>query len=961
MECVATDHNGAPALDPDVLTSKRCENDLDQYTPALSSFDPAAGSSTEANPANFRNKWEEVWHEAYCNQFSHSVTGTDTDKCTLQKCAHHDNTGALLWEYPFCEEAAHLCRVHTGTGYAAYLYESYGDPGGGGDYDDTGSYDVDCDPAVQDCSTGPTYDYDAGSTGTTYDSYAGRRLEDKPKPRRRRLAHGDSQYHDVQCSCTDFRQFPPASFGRPLGGNPESTADAVMEDAWCPTDFGCKIVDDGPVSAPVTFYRCGCAMFPPPPPPPVAASFSFAFTASGDVATFNPLPVQQSISDLTNVFITDVLVNVTAASVLISVEVLIRRAASDEDVVKQFVHAHNALQRAFVSLESVSRYLNVTAESLPVLVIHEECIPEDDTCDDWSHASWGNRESEYYFYFYDEVDDNEELLHFEWPRTTPTGEFFRNDSYCDDGLNSTVGKPNSEIYLDFGGPNCATDSVTIQDRFFTGCQKQLYIPCMAGYDCIDCGRGRIYRMAQEYNESAANTTNTTDTSARMRKLRALENSITDAEGERIPLPSLADREGLTRFYRDIDQALKSGRLNQAQLPAPYTFWYSRFLSEEGQIKPFKTKQEMVVAWEQFKRGRDPRRLDAYNSFETYKAEKKRELFSTAVAPAACEKIQPLKDADGIPECEFFNADGTISHYGESWPYWAARKCCDGTIGTFPGDGNDVICHSGNYQQNNPSATDQHIGTAYPSMVLLFEPSYVTSVTIYNRDDAGAYQLGCFTISFCPEGEACTTPSDDTWVTCATRSPGDHTEDTAGVCQTTNEYILKRDCRPAVRATAVKIQQSSSFAYMALREVEVYTGECTGQTGPFEACMCRYVDAPKSPPTAPPPHPPPPVPETPPPRPPPPLPPPPTAPPPTPLAPGTFKCDNVCKSYVPTGATSGLLYRLLDFDLDGSCDDGGPGSEFSKCELGTDCDDCGPRSEDYAVSGNSGVLDINSLG
>jgi hypothetical protein len=31
-----------------------------------------------------------------------------------------------------------------------------------------------------------------------------------------------------------------------------------------------------------------------------------------------------------------------------------------------------------------------------------------------------------------------------------------------------------------------------------------------------------------------------------------------------------------------------------------------------------------------------------------------------------------------------------------------------------------------------------------------------------------------------------------------------------------------------------------------------------------------------------------------------------------------------------------------FAFDGDCDDGGPGSDFSLCELGTDCFDCGPR-------------------
>ncbi|MGD2109828.1 MAG: hypothetical protein PVI86_10585 [Phycisphaerae bacterium] len=33
-----------------------------------------------------------------------------------------------------------------------------------------------------------------------------------------------------------------------------------------------------------------------------------------------------------------------------------------------------------------------------------------------------------------------------------------------------------------------------------------------------------------------------------------------------------------------------------------------------------------------------------------------------------------------------------------------------------------------------------------------------------------------------------------------------------------------------------------------------------------------------------------------------------------------------------------------FAFDGTCDDGGPGSSYSLCELGTDCSDCGPRGE-----------------
>lgn len=48
-------------------------------------------------------------------------------------------------------------------------------------------------------------------------------------------------------------------------------------------------------------------------------------------------------------------------------------------------------------------------------------------------------------------------------------------------------------------------------------------------------------------------------------------------------------------------------------------------------------------------------------------------------------------------------------------------------------------------------------------------------------------------------------------------------------------------------------------------------------------------------------------------------------PPPPLAPGEYDCNDSC------------LYTS-----DGDCDDGGPGSEYSLCEHGTDCSDCAPR-------------------
>ncbi len=43
------------------------------------------------------------------------------------------------------------------------------------------------------------------------------------------------------------------------------------------------------------------------------------------------------------------------------------------------------------------------------------------------------------------------------------------------------------------------------------------------------------------------------------------------------------------------------------------------------------------------------------------------------------------------------------------------------------------------------------------------------------------------------------------------------------------------------------------------------------------------------------------------------------------APSTGRCENTCGS-----------------SYDNECDDGGPGSLYSICALGTDCADCGPR-------------------
>ena len=39
---------------------------------------------------------------------------------------------------------------------------------------------------------------------------------------------------------------------------------------------------------------------------------------------------------------------------------------------------------------------------------------------------------------------------------------------------------------------------------------------------------------------------------------------------------------------------------------------------------------------------------------------------------------------------------------------------------------------------------------------------------------------------------------------------------------------------------------------------------------------------------------------------------------------------------------GLCEDTCRFARDGDCDDGGPDSDYSVCDLGSDCADCGPR-------------------
>ena len=55
-----------------------------------------------------------------------------------------------------------------------------------------------------------------------------------------------------------------------------------------------------------------------------------------------------------------------------------------------------------------------------------------------------------------------------------------------------------------------------------------------------------------------------------------------------------------------------------------------------------------------------------------------------------------------------------------------------------------------------------------------------------------------------------------------------------------------------------------------------------------------------------------------------------------------RCANTCIGNTSLGSASSTNGYLSVYADDSSCDDGGPGSSHSHCELGSDCADCGPR-------------------
>jgi hypothetical protein len=201
------------------------------------------------------------------------------------------------------------------------------------------------------------------------------------------------------------------------------------------------------------------------------------------------------------------------------------------------------IERKYGSLATANHTLKtfgLYAES-----VVEQCATDgsDDTCSPFQTASWSSVASSYYMYLYDETADGTDLKVWEWPRVTPSGHFFRDNGFCEDGLPSTKpGITQGEYYVAFGGAGCANRYVNFTTGLATGCGKTVLVPCTVGTDCADCGRSTLGSVSRSVTAR-----------------RALQ----EASQHVMSLPALDDEAELRHFVRVITRA------SSHELPQPY--------------------------------------------------------------------------------------------------------------------------------------------------------------------------------------------------------------------------------------------------------------------------------------------------------------------------------------------------------------------------------------------------------
>jgi len=159
---------------------------------------------------------------------------------------------------------------------------------------------------------------------------------------------------------------------------------------------------------------------------PVSASLSWSGTVDSPVELVESIDLSQLLPTLLPVAAQSTTVTLAGGSTVVTV---------------LFKVGANALTAFRAGVEQVlgSPVLASAALALPVLSVEpllysEACAADgsDDTCDDWSHATWSSFAAEYYFYLYDETPDDHhhELKYWQWPRVDPTDGFFHANGFC---------------------------------------------------------------------------------------------------------------------------------------------------------------------------------------------------------------------------------------------------------------------------------------------------------------------------------------------------------------------------------------------------------------------------------------------------------------------------------------------------------------------------------------------------
>ena len=284
----------------------------------------------------------------------------------------------------------------------------------------------------------------------------------------------------------------------------------------------------------------------------LSASLFFSVTLEAEIESFNLTTATAAISSATLVPLYNLDVTVSGGSVLLGVEMW----GANLTLLRQ--QMQRGLDTATLSQALGASVSHISAPTEPAVCASDG---SDEKCDEWSTAAWADDDSEYGFYLYDEVEDENLLKFWEYPRTSPTADLFKNNGFCEDGSESLRGRLPGEYFIRFSA-HCATDSVTVLTGTYDNCGRVAYVPCVA--DCADCGRAASSQR-------------------RRRASLALPTSV----------------RGFHEFLVNVHEGLANGTIAEARLPESHNFWLTRI--HNRRLEPFASRQEFQHALERFVR------------------------------------------------------------------------------------------------------------------------------------------------------------------------------------------------------------------------------------------------------------------------------------------------------------------------------------------------------------------------